>query len=730
MKFTVTNERSRAIHGHNASRTYQRHHGHGEPIEFHGIDTEGMGEGSDHRPVLISCGRKYMADADGLEWWQVFEFLYSQFQPGGHAYVGYYLAYDFTQWLKTLPENRARMLLTEVGRMKRTRVMPDGTLYVYPVGYGTWEFDLLGHKRLRIRPKKCVDAERCKYPHSARKNNQHRWMYICDVGPFFQCSFLAAIHPDKWPKPVVTRARYAKIEQGKERRSDAVLDREMIDYQKAEIVALEKLMNAQQSGLREMDVFLKPKQWFGPGQIAQELLKKWDVPGSRQLRDFIPEEWLKAAQATYYGGWFEIFAHGHVRKAWSYDINSAYPYIIAGLPCLRHGKWSHGKGKPRIAKSNLCIVRCGVRRISDIRNWDPDNPGSVRVGSMLHRDKNGRIFRPINTAGFYWLHEIEAAQRAGCIEDIEWKEWYRYEPCDCPKPMAEIARLYDWRLRIGKNTPLGKALKLAYNSIYGKLAQSIGHPKYGNAIYASLITAGCRTMILDAIATHPDGQRAVLMVATDGVYFLTRHPGLTLSKALGEWEEEEHDNLALFKPGVYWNDKAREALKEGKAPEFKARGVNVKDFSKHILEIDNQFRAWPKTAKNLCNRPQWQPKGSAWPRVEVHSTFSMVSAVQALQRNKWEMAGYVEKAPTIWQSSVHYQKRNGLWWDKIDEIFRSAPRWAIHPFGDENECPESYPYEKRFGMEDPWSDEMQQAAGLTPDGNVTEQLSQLLGLQK
>lgn len=735
MKLTVTGERSNISRsgkrGGNGARSYRRGHGHGSPMVFHGVDTEGSGKGSAHRPVLVSCGSAYVANELGVKWHEVFDFLYEQFQPGGHAYVGFYLAYDFTQWLRSLPEDRAWMLLTEGGRAARTRHHEDGTQNVYPVGAGKWEFDLLGFKRLKIRPKACKAGEECAYPHTARGNGVHRWMYICDVGPFFQCSFLKAINPKGWPEPIVTQEEYDIIEAGKAYRSDAVLDDNMIRYQQAEIAALEKLMDIQQTGLRDMDVYLKPKQWFGPGQIAQELMKKWNVPGSQELPDYVPQEWLNAAQASYYGGWFEIFAHGNVRKAYSYDINSAYPFVISTLPCLRHGKFSYGHGRPDYKPGELCLVHVSTRRMRDRTEWDPDNPGSIAIGSMPYRDRRGRIFRPLNTSGYYWQHEINAAMVAGCIEDIEYHEWFKYEPCGCPPPMADVAELYERRLKVGKNTPLGKGLKLGYNSIYGKMAQSVGHPQYGNPIYASLITAGCRTMILDAIATHPEKQASVLMVATDGVYFIDPHPGLTISKKLGDWEEEEHANLTLFKPGVYWDDSTRKLITEGKDPQFKARGVNAKDMAKNLAAIDTQYAEWPRANKdgsirNMANRPQWHPKGKGWPSVEVSTTFAMVSVLQALQRKKWDLAGNVETGKLSTQSSAHHQKRWGLWWDPEKGIYRSIPRWSMGLLGDPNACPESRPYEKRFGIEDPWSDESQQALGITPDGSIMDIIHEMM----
>src|SRR5690606_895113 len=107
---------------------------------------------------------------------------------------------------------------------------------------------------------------------------------------------------------------------------------------------------------------------------------------------------------------------------------------------------------------------------------------------------------------------------------------------------------------VGKNSSHGKAYKLIYNSAYGKMAQSIGNPKYSNPIYASLITTGCRTMITHAIATHPKKTKDLLMVATDGVYFRSPHPSLEIDKSrLGAWDESIKRNLTLFMPGIYWD---------------------------------------------------------------------------------------------------------------------------------------------------------------------------------
>jgi hypothetical protein len=59
-------------------------------------------------------------------------------------------------------------------------------------------------------------------------------------------------------------------------------------------------------------------------------------------------------------------------------------------------------------------------------------------------------------------------------------EWVAYFPCDCRPPLRWIEGQYLDRIALGpagKNSPNGVAKKLCYNSVYGKMAQSIGQPK-------------------------------------------------------------------------------------------------------------------------------------------------------------------------------------------------------------------------------------------------------------
>lgn len=664
--------------------------------KFIGVDGEGISPESGHRYVLFGVGQEQISNINGLDWSEIFEFLYS-FREKGTAFVGFYLGYDFTQWLKTLPEERARKLLTIDGKAARKSNSAAMHGRYLPVDVDNWQVDMLGAKRMQIRPRVC-ECLTAKCDHT-----QNPWLYICDAGPFFQTSFMKVIDPKQWEEPIVTAEEYATIKEGKDNRSTAELGPDMCFYNRLENEILARVMADLDQSFRMLGITLAPSQWFGPGQAAQAFMKG-RAPTTSDIQEYVPDWFTDAARASYFGGWFEIMAHGHIPgTSYEYDINSAYPSAISKLPCLLHGSYTRGRGLPMVG-SQYCLVYTRVKARSQ----------SFPIGTMLHRTKDGRICRPMETEGWYWLHELEAAQKAGLIAPLAKKhtrEWVNYDTCKCISPLWEVKNLYNRRLAVGKKTSLGKACKLIANSIYGKYAQSTGHPIYGNPVYASLITSSCRTTILNAIFTHPWGVHSVLMVATDAVFFTKPHPNLPISTALGEWDYEERPNLTLFKPGVYWDDKARDQILRKQNVTFKARGISAKDFSEQISNVDLWFEAW-RTPEALERMRSLHPKLDVhgfdmWPKVTFTSTFAMMTALQALQRNKWELAGTINDNMELVQSSYPGEKRQTARWDHDSDFMRTLPRVVDEVI--------SLPYEKQFGLDDPFSQETMEQIGVNPD---------------
>jgi hypothetical protein len=134
---------------HHQARTEKRE---AHETAFVGVDGEGCGEGIDHRYVLLGIGSDQISDANGLTHRDIFPFLWECFAANPDAaYVGYFLGYDFTQWLRSLPANRGWYLFSKEGQAKRRR-RSRVRLDPFPVEHQGWEFDLLGDKRFKLRP--------------------------------------------------------------------------------------------------------------------------------------------------------------------------------------------------------------------------------------------------------------------------------------------------------------------------------------------------------------------------------------------------------------------------------------------------------------------------------------------------------------------------------------------------------------------------------------------------
>lgn len=631
---------------------------------FIGVDGEGVTrEDGTHNYIMLSIGEDTIESADDdtpLQYWEIFRFLYAHFMADRKAnphnpgiYVGFALGYDYAQWFRTLPEERARMLLTPEGIAKRKPRNPN-IPYPWPVEYRGWEFDIMGG-RFKLRPEG-----------TATNGKAFPWLWVCDAFPFFQTSFLNAIGKPTDEHAIVSVDEYDALQAGKANRATAHRSPDMLKYNAIENRVMARLMARLHTGFEHMGIKLKRTQWFGPGQSAGAWLKNVNAPTHDDIEAAIRKEVLTAARASYYGGWFEIMAHGHIPgKVYEYDINSAYPKIISQLPCLLHGVWTQDDNGERNPSRSLALVYATMY----------GNPRKD-IGVHSHRTRQGNILRPKISVGWIWQHELKANIQAGFILSADVHTTWSYRYCDCAPPFAAMERLYHERLRTGKNTPQGVACKLVYNSAYGKMAQSIGKPLHANPIYASLITAGCRTQIISAIATHPRPE-SVVMVATDGVYFTEPHPLLEIDpERLGAWDVSVKDNLTLLMPGVYWDDKTREYG----ASKAKSRGVPRAALSDVIATMDQAFNVFDVDTE--------------WPSMEIPLGFTMLTPRQALAQRKWELAGTVSHDGTKTLSASPRSKRDASSRYRSEGIIRTRP----YDMPSDSEQT-SHAYDKTFGFD-------------------------------
>jgi hypothetical protein len=116
--------------------------------------------------------------------------------------------------------------------------------------------------------------------------------------------------------------------------------------------------------------------------------------------------------------------------------------------------------------------------------------------------------------------------------------------------------LFRQRIALGKSDR-GRVLKLALSSVYGKLAQTVGRPRYASRIWAGMITSGTRAQLLRLICQH-SCRKNVIALATDGLYSteaLDLPPAPLAPDTLGAWECEPHGPMVFVRPGIYWSER-------------------------------------------------------------------------------------------------------------------------------------------------------------------------------
>lgn len=703
----------------NASRTRTRGTDRLAPSHFIGVDGEGWTDSIGvHRYSQLSVGDRTLFGAEHLSFTEIMEFLWDCFLEHPRAvYVGFFLGYDFSQWLRTLPEDRARMLLTKPGIAARKRIASGGNTIPFPVRYAGWEFDTLGDKRFKLRRETAGDGT----------GDAHPWMNICDTGAFFQASFLSVIDPKGWPDGApATQEEYDVILEGKSHRADhwttetwLAAEADLTRYNVAENTVLAKVMLRYEEGLRQAGVWLKRDQWYGPGAAAQGWMKSVGLTTAAGIQADVPAAVLEFARQSYYGGHFEVFVHGIVPgTSYEYDLNSAYPAAMALMPCWSHMQYATEENVEWEDVAPLALVDCTTYGSDPI------------LGSAMHRRKDGTICRPQVTRGVRWSFEVTAGIAAGVIDRVVVHRVVSMRPRPCPSSSDSyqcdalsrgIPHIYQARLAVGKNTAHGKAYKLIYNSAYGKQAQSIGSPKYANPLSASYITAWCRTQIVLAVASHPMRTSSLLMVATDGVYFSTPHPTLPISPSvLGLWDEATKENLTIVMPGVHYDDSGRRAAEEGKYAKLRSRGIPADGFARAIAGLDAGFR-----------RLAVDPTDPArWPVLSIPIRFQVAAPRQALHQGKWDRAGTVARDVDRRLSTDPSSKRAGP--TSIEQLALGLGM-EREPYLD-NGVVRTYPYEKigdghstpyteRFGMGD--SDNPNDL-GLTPEGDPTFEMWSIL----
>lgn len=528
-------------------RSKHRERERDQEIEYIGVDGEGKGR-RDHKYTLLAA-----SNMSGTKTWKV------EPKPGTdrlnteeclNLFIGipsrrtklfsFSFNYDLTMMLADLDDESLYMLFRP--ELRPSPKTDKGSRGPVPVKWRGWSLNLQGTK-FTIR-------------------RGFRKVIIWDLFKFFQSSFVNAIKDWK----VGDETLWARIKKMKEKRSefDKESREDVLKYCLEECACIAELAHKLVDAHEKAD--LKLRSFYGAGSSGAAMLTAIGIKDKVRK----PHEAMKHAVAcAFSGGRFENSIIGQVEGLiYNRDISSAYPYHTTFLPCLVHGTWTRTDKRGKLDGKRAALVRYTLGP-SRITTWGP----------FPFRTEDGSICYPIESGGgWVWLAEYLAAERI--FPHVEFREAWVYETdCDC-KPFAKVPEYYVLRLHIGKEGP-GIVIKLGVNSIYGKLAQSIGNAIFNCWIWAGMVTSGCRAQVLDMLGLHKDWSN-LLAVATDGIFTREKIQAPTpldtgtdviidgKSKPLGGWEEKKYERGMFFaRPGIYFPLNPREE----EFSDIKGRGV-------------------------------------------------------------------------------------------------------------------------------------------------------------
>lgn len=480
---------------------------------FVGWDGEGVAVQGRHRYVML-CNQfgTQLKNRKGIDTYSALATLcqYDRDHPGCN-HVMYGGSYD------------ANMMLGDLTRYECTELAETGVTF--------WQ-----GFRIEYRPRKYLRITQYETGQRRSKHTKMSSVTIWDVIGFFQMSFVKAC--SGWLSSDAEVMPF--IESMKQSRSLFKLSDmdEMERYCVEECKLLSKLMSKLRNHMRV--VGLVPPRWDGAGAIGATMLRKHAL---RDCKGDSPLPVQTAAQHAYFGGRIESVQFGnHEQKCYGHDIVSAYPSAAVDLPCLAHGTWE--QREPREGENGILHLVWESERLDE-----PFYP-------LPWRQTDGAVYFPYAGDGWYWQSEANAAYEyyqhfSGRLDIMDAWTW---KP-DCNHaPFSFIPGRFLQRAKYKANGNLAeKVLKLALNSVYGKLAQQVGSkdgnpPAFHQIEWAGIITSKTRAAMLLLALEEPT---AVIAFETDGMY-ATKRFRPDGDKSLGSWEVSEYDGITYVQSGVYW----------------------------------------------------------------------------------------------------------------------------------------------------------------------------------
>lgn len=396
---------------------------------------------------------------------------------------------------------------------------------------------------------------------------KHETRTLFDVFTFFGTSFVKACREYLGASSMLDEMEEMKSQRSLFTKND-VLNGAVEPYMASELKMLVELCTALRERLAMVNIH--PAQWHGPGAVASTVLRDH---GIKKHKGVYSEEFRQVAESAYYGGRFEQFKRGtYEGTVYQYDIRSAYPDAMQHLMSLANVRWTRVRS-PKIVDP---LLPTGLYKVECMRTNHP-------FGYLPYRNKAGSIYYPQWVDGWYWGVEIPR-DLWSFIEEA----WFPCEqgPVDI-FPFTFVAEMYEQRAKLkAANQPHQLALKLALNSLYGKLAQSKGaskdglkwkYPTFHESVWAGWITAYTRRKISDAL--HSVNPSSIIATETDSVFSLEPLP-VSVGEGLGEWDCDVLDGIKYIQSGV-------SLVKRNNTWNFKTRGFTVK-------RTENEVEIWSK----------------------------------------------------------------------------------------------------------------------------------------
>jgi hypothetical protein len=451
-------------------------------------------------------------------------------------HVGFALGYDVNMILKDMPK----------------RVL-------YPLWKG--EYCHYDKYRIEYRPGKWLMVSEGKKGGKAKRTAK-----LYDVFGFFQSSFVKACTEFLGENdPLLQR-----VIDGKKLRSVFTWDELLpyvVPYWESELSLLVRLMEALRSDLVSAGIPIE--SWHGPGAVANKTLRTFNIQSAKYD---CPTEVKNAARYAYAGGRFEQFGTGYYPgKVYQYDIRSAYPSHIRRLPNLSKGHWRFS--------ANFKPDTFGVWRFDFTSKHAPVS-GQKLPQPFFYRDNGGRISFPPMVSSWAWTPEASLAPEAV-------RDGWVFEPDNEERPFAFVDEFYELRAQWKREgNSAQRALKLALNSLYGKMAQRAGYregrmiPKWHQLEWAGYVTSSVRAQLWHAMS---QAKYNTIALETDAI-FATKPLDLPLSEKLGDWELTVLDDILYVQSGFYY------AHKDGKLIEkyrgFDKGSVPFDQVMSHLEAID------------------------------------------------------------------------------------------------------------------------------------------------